>query len=103
MLFHLFIFISHMNWPILSYSAGKLTIRMIHVHIVIDIDIVLHPLFLFSSPILPFILCLPLPSLFYSLMFYDPTVTCDYNAPYIMAYGSYAICRDDPEKKWRPH
>ena len=21
----------------------------------------------------------------------------------IMAYGSYVICRDDPEKKWRPH
>ena len=34
MLFHLFIFFSHMNWPIPSYSAGKLTIRMIHVHIV---------------------------------------------------------------------
>ena len=22
---------------------------------------------------------------------------------FIMAYGSFAICRDDPEKKWRPH
>ena len=29
MLFHLFIFFSHMNWSIPSYSAGKLTIRMI--------------------------------------------------------------------------
>ena len=35
MLFHLFIFFSHMNWSIHSYSGGKLTIRMIHVHIVI--------------------------------------------------------------------
>ena len=34
MLFHLFVFFSHMNWSILSYSAGKLTIRMIDVHIV---------------------------------------------------------------------
>ena len=25
----------HMNWSIPSYSAGKLTIRMIHVHIVV--------------------------------------------------------------------
>ena len=33
MLFHLFVF-SHMNWCILSYSAGKLTIRMIDVLIV---------------------------------------------------------------------
>ena len=32
MLFHLFIFFSHMNWSIHSYSEGKLTIRMIHVH-----------------------------------------------------------------------
>ena len=31
MLFHLFILFSHMNWSIHSYSAGKLTIRMIHV------------------------------------------------------------------------
>ena len=29
MLFHLFIFFSHMNWSIPSYSVGKLTIRMI--------------------------------------------------------------------------
>ena len=36
MLFHLFIFFSHMNWSIPSYSDGKLTIRMIHVHIVIQ-------------------------------------------------------------------
>ena len=36
MLFHLFIFFSHMNWSIHSYSVGKLTIRMIHVHIVIQ-------------------------------------------------------------------
>ena len=35
MLFHLFILFSHMNWSIQSYSGGKLTIRMIHVHIVI--------------------------------------------------------------------
>ena len=35
MLFHLFIFFSHMNWSIQPYSGGKLTIRMIHVHIVI--------------------------------------------------------------------
>ena len=34
MLFHLFVFFSHMNWCILSYSVGKLTIRMIDVHIV---------------------------------------------------------------------
>ena len=34
MLFHLFIFFSHMNWSIPSYSAGKLTIRMMHVDIV---------------------------------------------------------------------
>ena len=34
MLFHLFVFFSHMNWCILSYSAGKLTIRMIDVLIV---------------------------------------------------------------------
>ena len=34
MLFHLFVFFSHMNWCILSYSGGKLTIRMIDVHIV---------------------------------------------------------------------
>ena len=27
MLFHLFIFFSHMNWSIHSYSVGKLTIR----------------------------------------------------------------------------
>ena len=33
MLFHLFIFFSHMNWSIHSYSAGKFTIRMRHVHI----------------------------------------------------------------------
>ena len=36
MWFHLFIFFSHMNWPISSYSGGKLTIRMIRVHIVIQ-------------------------------------------------------------------
>ena len=36
MLFHLFIFFSHMNWSIHSYSGGKLTIRMRHVHIVIQ-------------------------------------------------------------------
>ena len=31
MLFHLFIFFSHMNWSIHSYSAGKLTTsQMIH-------------------------------------------------------------------------
>ena len=36
MLFHLFIFFSHMNWSIHSYSVGKLTIRMIHVYIVIQ-------------------------------------------------------------------
>ena len=36
MLFHLFIFFSHMNWPIPSYSVCKLTIRMIHLHIVIQ-------------------------------------------------------------------
>ena len=35
MLFHLFILFSHMNGFIPSYSAGKLTIRMMHVHIVI--------------------------------------------------------------------
>ena len=34
MLFHLFVFSSHMNCSIHSYSACKLTIRMIHVHIV---------------------------------------------------------------------
>ena len=34
MLFHLFVFSSHMNCSIHSYSGGKLTIRMIHVHIV---------------------------------------------------------------------
>ena len=28
MLFHLFIFFSHMNWSIHSYSVGKLIIRM---------------------------------------------------------------------------
>ena len=27
-------------------------------------------------------------------------VKCDMN---IMMYGSYAICRDGPEKKWRLH
>ena len=31
---NLFIFFSHMNWSI--HSVGKLTIRMIHVHIVIQ-------------------------------------------------------------------
>ena len=36
MLFHLFIFFSHMNWSIHSYSGGKLTIIMIHVHIIIQ-------------------------------------------------------------------
>ena len=35
MLFHLFVFLSHMNWSIFSYSVCKLTIRMIRVHIVI--------------------------------------------------------------------
>ena len=33
MLFHFFIFFSHMIGPIRYYSAGKLTIRMIHEHI----------------------------------------------------------------------
>ena len=28
--------LSHMNWSIDSYSVGKFTIRMIHVHIVIQ-------------------------------------------------------------------
>ena len=32
MLFHLFIFFSHMNWSIHSYSGGKLTIRMRRAH-----------------------------------------------------------------------
>ena len=41
MLFHLFIF-SHMNWSIHSYSVGKLTIRMIHVHTVIQCHSVKH-------------------------------------------------------------
>ena len=36
MLFNLFIFFSLMNWSIPSYSVGKLTIRMIHVHIVLQ-------------------------------------------------------------------
>ena len=36
MLFHLFGFFSHMNWSIPSYSGGKLIIRMIHVHLVIQ-------------------------------------------------------------------
>ena len=36
MLFDLFIFFSHMNWHIPSFSGSKLTIRMIHVHIVIQ-------------------------------------------------------------------
>ena len=36
MLFHLFIFFSLMNWSIPSYSGGKLTIKMIHVHDVIQ-------------------------------------------------------------------
>ena len=36
MFFHLFIFFSLMNWSIPSYSGGKLTIRMIHVHIVLQ-------------------------------------------------------------------
>ena len=35
MLFHLFVSFSHMNCSIHSYSDGMLTIRMIHVHIVI--------------------------------------------------------------------
>ena len=39
MLFDLFIFFSHMNWSIPSYSDGKLTIRMIHVHIVIQCNL----------------------------------------------------------------
>ena len=39
------------------------------------------PLSYSSSPISPFSLSLSLPSLFCSLMFYDPTVTRDYNAP----------------------
>ena len=30
MLFHLFVFFSHMNWCILYYSVGKLTIRMMY-------------------------------------------------------------------------
>ena len=36
-LFHLFIFFSHMNWFIPSYSDRKLTIHMIHVHIVYNV------------------------------------------------------------------
>ena len=36
MLFHLFIFFSHTNWSISFYSGGKLTIRMIQVHIVVQ-------------------------------------------------------------------
>ena len=36
MLFHLFIFFSLMNWSIPSYSAGKLTIRIVDVYIVIQ-------------------------------------------------------------------
>ena len=92
MLFHLFIFFSHMNWPIPSYSVGKLTVRMIHVHIVVRYRYCpSSSLFLFSSPILPFFLCLPLPYLFYSLIFYVPTVTCDYNSPYIDKQVRYAI------------
>ena len=35
MLLHLPIFFSHINLSFPSYSAGKLTIRMIHVHVVI--------------------------------------------------------------------
>ena len=35
MLFHLFVFSSHMNCSIHSYSVCKLSIGMIHVHIVI--------------------------------------------------------------------
>ena len=58
MLFHLFVFFSHMNWSILSYSAGKLTIRMIDVHIVklhsvniLSMYICNPPSFLLLSPI----------------------------------------------------
>ena len=35
-MFYSFIFLFHMNWPIPSYSGGKLTIKMIRVHIVIQ-------------------------------------------------------------------
>ena len=36
MFLHLLIFFSFMNWSIHSYSGGKLTIRVIHVHIVLQ-------------------------------------------------------------------
>ena len=36
MLFSLVYLLFHMNWFIPSYSVGKLTIRMMHVHIVVQ-------------------------------------------------------------------
>ena len=35
--------------------------------------------------------CLPLPSLFYSHIFYDPNVTRDYNAPYTDRQARHVI------------
>ena len=72
MLFHLFIFFSHMNWFIPSHSAGKLSIRMIHVHIVIDIDIVLHPLSYSPLPSCPFSFVSHYPPYFILLCFTTP-------------------------------
>ena len=31
------------------------------------------------------------------------TVRTGESVYFMMAYGSYAICRDGPEKKWQPH
>ena len=42
MLFHLFIFFSHMNCSIHFYSVGKLTIGLIHVHIIISAASIYH-------------------------------------------------------------
>ena len=71
MLFHLFVFFSHMNWSIPSYSDGKLTIRMIDVHIVKRHSVNIPSMYVCSPPSFLFLLS-PITLCFILLYFTTP-------------------------------
>ena len=106
MLFHLFIFFSHMNWSINFYSVGKLTITCAHCHTMsligkltrmstkpghipfMQVDAVLHCFSYFLLPSSPFFFVFHYPPYFILM-----TVTRDYNVPHIDRLARHATYR----------
>ena len=77
MLFHLFVFSSHMNCSIHSYSGCKLTVRMKHVHIVIPY----HSQLTMQALVRKFVTCCQSRSILSPFLLYHPPLLFPSNVP----------------------